>query len=117
MIMPYAVLPTGIMQSLRKIVKTGGEYVTDGSYQKPTENRLVFQGAILPLSKSDMKFDVNGTYSEDTQKLYTYTKFINGQELFDRDNNRWQVQNEADYNPYGGNIKVYYVKRISATAK
>lgn len=110
--MPYARLPNGIMQNLQRINKTGGGYANNGIYTPPTEPISQFKGAILPFGMDELKFDQDGTYSDECSKLFTYEKFLNGQEIYDSGGVRYKIQEHHEFISFAGNLHIYIIKRV-----
>ena len=108
-------LPQMIMQDLKYIVKTDGAYGINGIWINGAEDIIDFQGAILPLSTNDLKFEANGTHFADSEKLSTYTILKNGQYIIDSEGERFQVQSTKPYNPYASSLNIYYIRRAGVT--
>lgn len=110
--MPTPKIPTLVMTTLNHISYTDGHYDYDngGVWVDGTMVEKPFQGALLPLSYEDLKYDKGGTYTSEDQKLYTYTAFQKGEKIVDN-GIEYAVAQDKNHNRYGGGLHIYILKR------
>lgn len=66
-------IPNFVMSQLVELRSGKPEYRADkgGQYLPGEPRRILFQGAVLPMSERDLQYMPQGTYTSDTRKLYT----------------------------------------------
>ena len=70
-----------------------------------------FQGALLPLSNSDLQRLVRGDVSFKDKKIYTKRDFKNGDQFVDgtsQDGYKWLVKSKLDYG-YQADINIFVI--------
>jgi hypothetical protein len=98
----YAVISTG-----RYDVLSGGQYV-----QNPPE-RVPFQGVVMPVSDKDLRNAPVGTYTEDSEKLYTngFQLKVGAQVTDPYDGRTYLIEQELQHN------SIHPMKRYVVKAK
>ena len=70
--LPHPQIPRALMHTMYQI-KSGGQYdqQAGGQWAPAKEERIAFQGVVLPVSDKDLQRTPTGTYSKDSEKIYT----------------------------------------------
>ncbi len=66
-------IPSGLMHEMYELKKSGGRYDYEhgGQWVAGNEERIPFQGAVLPIGSKDLQRDFIGAYTATSQKIYT----------------------------------------------
>ena len=66
-------IPLGLLHNMTLITPGGSRDVANGGQWKPTLNPATasFKGVVMPLANEDLEYLPEGTYTKNTQKLYT----------------------------------------------
>lgn len=66
-------IPIGLLHDMKQITPGGSHDSTNGGQWKPTLNpaTVTFKGVVMPMSNEDLQYMPEGTYTKQTQKLYT----------------------------------------------
>lgn len=108
-------LPNGLMETWTYTNYSDGDYDTNGEYQPGNPNTISFNAVQMPLSNDDIKYDSSGTYTSESQKLYTYTKLINGIKITNPKNKEYTVQEQKSYYPHANGLYIYIIRRVATT--
>lgn len=95
-----------------KIITQEGYYDYDngGVFVKGSSTEEEFEGAVVPLSTSDLKFEENGRYKKEDKKLYCYEHF----EVADKIRHKgfvYMIDQKKDYSDFDDNLSIYYMVR------
>lgn len=95
-------IPSGMMHEMFELKKTGGQYDPDngGQWKQGKEERIPFQGVILPIGSKDLEREIIGAYTKTTQKVYTnnYSMLV-GTRIYDpQENITYTVTQELGHN-------------------
>jgi len=95
--------------------ETAGHYDYDngGVWVTGTATFVSFDGAVIPLSNEDLKYDSGGTYSLEDKKLYTYTSIKKGQVVKYKDI-LYTVNQSRDYADFDTGLFIYILQRGGA---
>ena len=86
------------------LIENGGEY-TKGSISKQE-----FDGAVVPLSMQELRYEENGKYKSEDRKLYCYKQFETGDKI-EHKNHVYTVDKKKDYSDFDDNLNIYYLVR------
>ncbi len=66
-------IPLGLLHNMKQITPGGSRDVANGGQWKPVLNptATTFKGIVMPMSNEDLQYLPEGTYTKQTQKLYT----------------------------------------------
>lgn len=69
-------LPLGLLHDMKEITPGGSRDSENGGQWRPSLNPAVstFKGIVMPMSNEDLEYLPEGTYTKQTQKLYTNGK-------------------------------------------
>jgi len=69
-------IPSNLLRDMEQIEPGGAHDSEHGGQWKPALNpeRTRFKGVVLPLSNKDLQYLPEGTYTRESQKLYTNSK-------------------------------------------
>ena len=101
---PRPMIPAGLLHTLFDIREGAGHYDEDNGGQwvqdKPSVE-VPFQGVVMPINNEDWQNDVTGTYTVNSQKLYTNSHALRpGQQVRDTtDGTVYLVKQELQHNP------------------
>lgn len=90
------------------IEETEGHYDQSGKWIEGSKTEKALYGIILPLTKDDIRNDVNGRYTEKDRKLYTLEKLLIGAQFVYK-GQKYTIDGEKDYEAYA-DVYVYYSK-------
>ncbi|WP_333638208.1 hypothetical protein [Tissierella praeacuta] len=74
------------------------------------EEILIENGAVVPLSNEDLKFDEGGTYGVEDRKLYCYQDIDKGIKVKHKEK-IYTVLEKKDYTDFDEELRIYYIKR------
>lgn len=105
-------LPGMVMTTLIHIGHSDGHYDYDngGVWVDGALTNISFQGAILPLSFEDMKFNTGGTYTTEDKKLYATIDLKKGDKVV-HNGIEYSVLQKKDYTQFGNGLFIYILKR------
>ena len=110
MAFPSIQLPRFTTETMSYTNLTGGSYNSNGKFVPGTSNTITFNGTLLPLTDTDLKYDIGGTYTSQDYKLYCTVDF-NESQIFTYDGNRYEIQ-QADDRFTFANYRRYIVRRV-----
>ncbi len=66
-------IPGGLLHEMYELKKSGGHYDYEhgGQWVPGGEERIPFQGAVLPIGSKDLEREFIGAYTRTSQKIYT----------------------------------------------
>jgi len=69
-------IPSGILHDMKQVTPGGTHDSENGGQWRPTLDpaMVTFKGVVLPLSNEDLEYLPEGTYTRNSQKLYTNDK-------------------------------------------
>lgn len=104
-------IPGMVMTNLIHISYTGShrDYDNGGVEVYDEVVETPFEGAVLPLSYKDLKYDTGGTYTVKDQKLYTYKSFEEGEKVT-YEGTDYTIQQGKDHSRFGGGLQIYIMK-------
>ena len=82
----------------------GGEWV-EGKIEKRQ-----IEGAVVPLSNEDLRYDQGGTYSFEDRKLYCYVDIAKGEKIKHKEKD-YTVLERRDYSDFDAELRIYFIKR------
>jgi len=74
---------------------------------------IEIEGAVVPLSNEDLKFDEGGTYNFEDRKLYCYKEISKGEKIKHKDK-IYMVLERKDYTDFDDGLFIYILKRGEA---
>lgn len=94
------------------LIEQGGYYNYDdgGEYVKGNITKKEFEGAVVPLSGKELRYEENGTYSSEDRKLYCYEDFKTGQKIMHKEN-IYTIDKRKDYSDFDKGLNIYFMKR------
>lgn len=96
-------------------LKSGGQYdqQAGGQWAPAKEERIAFQGVVLPVSDKDLQRAPTGTYSKDSEKIYTngYALIVGGSVYDPQSDMTYTVTQELGHN------SIHPMKRYIVEAK
>ena len=96
-------IPGQLLRNMKKITPGGSRDAENGGQWKPTLNpvTVMFKGIVLPLSNEDLQYLPEGTYTQNSQKLYTNGATVDvGAQFIDTfDGNTYTVTTELTHGP------------------
>ena len=96
-------------------IKSGGQYdqQAGGQWAPAKEERIAFQGVVLPVSDKDLQRTPTGTYSKDSEKIYTngYALTVGGSVYDPQSDMTYTVTRELEHN------SIHPMKRYIVEAK
>ena len=108
-------IPNAMMINLVEVRPGKPVYRPDlgGQYLPGPDERISFRGAVLPMSEQDLRYAAQGTYTEDSRKIYTneYIIKIGSKVIDEAENVTYTVQSELAYG------KIHSMKRYIAVRK
>jgi hypothetical protein len=114
---PVGIIPEGIFNDLKKVVKSGGSYsTTTGLWSNESEITQYFKGRILPITNTDLQYDQSGTYTTDNMKLYTYENFDAGQQIIDENGVRFKIDKSIEYSSLV-NFNRYILEKMGVSSQ
>lgn len=92
------------------------DYNAGGVWVPGATTWVEFSGAVVPLSRDDLKYDDGGTYSADDRKLYSYQAIIKGQVVKWKDT-LYTINQVKDYADFDSGLFIYVMERGAVWAK
>lgn len=112
--LPHPQIPRALMHTMYQI-KSGGQYdqQAGGQWAPAKEERIAFQGVVLPVSDKDLQRTPTGTYSKDSEKIYTngYALIVGGSVYDPQSDMTYTVTQELGHN------SIHPMKRYIVEAK
>lgn len=112
--LPMPQIPGELMHTMYQL-KSGGKYSQqDGGQWVPSKDEQVaFQGVVLPVSDKDLQRTPTGTYSKDSEKIYTngYALEVGGSVYDPQSDMTYTVTQELGHN------SIHPMKRYVVEAK
>lgn len=106
LIQKYAKSPVYILKE-----KRGHRNPYDGGVWVPGKiKEIAIEGAVVPLSNEDLKYDEGGTYNTEDRKLYCYKDVALGTKIKHNDN-IYTVLERRDYAEHAEGLYIYFIKR------
>ena len=68
------------------------------------------EGAIIPLSNEDLRFDEGGTYMQSDRKLYCYKEMVKGTKI-KHDSKNYTILEGKTYKDFDIGLYIYVVRR------
>ena len=87
------------------------DYENGGVWVKGEEEIIDIEGAVVPLSNSDLNYGEGGTYSSEDRKIYTYTEIGLGSKVTHKEK-EYTVQEGKDYTDFDNGLNLYFMKRV-----
>lgn len=69
-----------------------------------------FEGAVVPLTNEDLRFDEGGTYNYEDRKLYCYIDIAKGEKVKHKEK-IYTILERRDYEDFDSELKIYFMKR------
>ena len=94
------------------LIENGGyyDYENGGEYTKGNILKQEFDGAVVPLSMQELRYEENGKYKSEDRKLYCYKQFETGDKI-EHKNHVYTVDKKKDYSDFDDNLNIYYLVR------
>lgn len=94
------------------LIEQGGGYDCDngGEYVEGAVTKKHFEGAVVPLSGKELRYEENGTYSSEDRKLYCYEDFKTGQKIMHKEKT-YTIDRKKDYSDFDDSLQIYFMKR------
>lgn len=112
--LPHPQIPRTLMHTMYQI-KSSGQYdqQAGGQWAPAQEERIAFQGVVLPVSDKDLQRTPTGTYSKDSEKIYTngYALTVGGSVYDPHSDMTYTVTQELGHN------SIHPMKRYIVEAK
>jgi hypothetical protein len=86
------------------------DYSQGGIWVPGTITEVEKQGAVLPLTNEDLKYDEGGTYTTQDKKLYTYNDFEVGSKIKHKDL-EYTIQEKQGYEEFDNGLNIYWCRR------
>lgn len=88
--------------------KQGGKWI------EGTPEEVLIEGAIVPLSNEDLRYDEGGTYTTADRKIYCYTKMEKGQKIKNKEKT-YTVLSDKPYEDFDtgepDGLYIYIIRR------
>lgn len=68
------------------------------------------EGAVVPLSNEDLRFDEGGTYTAADRKLYCYKEIAKGEKVKYKDK-PYTILESKDYSDFDEGLYIYIIRR------
>lgn len=85
-------------------------YEKGGVYEEYEIQETEFQGSVVPLSNSDLKYAENGTYTKHDKKIYTYFE-LQLQDQVRHQDKIYTISEKRDYKEFDTNLFIYIAVR------
>ena len=99
--MAQPMIPSGLLHTMYEI-RASGHYDQSkgGQWVQGEEERVAFEGAVLPVSDRDLRREITGTVSDLSEKIYTNGHALKtGAQVYDPDSgNTYTVTQELGHN-------------------
>lgn len=94
------------------LVSSGGyfDYENGGVYVEGSITLEEFNGAVVPLSPDDLKFEDAGKYNKQDRKLYCYEDFEVGAKVKHK-GDVFTIDQRKDYADFADGLRIYYMVR------
>ncbi len=89
------------------------DYEAGGIWVPGTTTYVTFEGAVVPLSNEDLKYDSGGTYSAEDKKLYSYQAINKGQMVKWKDT-LYTINMVKGYEDFDTGLFIYVMQRGGA---
>jgi len=86
------------------------DYSKGGIWVPGVIEEVEIEGAVVPLTNEDLKFDEGGTYNFEDRKLYSYNEISNGEKIKHKDKT-YTVLERKDYSDFDKGLYIYFMKR------
>lgn len=86
------------------------DYGQGGLWVPGETEEVEIEGAVVPLSNEDLKFDEGGTYNQEDRKLYCYQEISKGEKIKHKDK-IYTVLERKDYTDFDDGLYIYFIKR------
>lgn len=86
------------------------DYTQGGIWVPGIVEEIQIEGAVVPLTNEDLKYDEGGTYNLEDRKLYCYKEIAKGEKIKHKDK-VYTVLEERDYEDFDVDLKIYVIKR------
>lgn len=86
------------------------DYKNGGEYKEIVESKEEFEGAVVPLSTQDLKYDENGRYKSEDRKLYCYKSFEVGDSI-EHKGFIYTIDKKKDYSDFDDGLNIYFMVR------
>lgn len=95
-----------------EIKETDGytDYSQGGVWIPGTIERILIDGAVVPLSKQELEYGEGGSYSIEDRKLYCYVDLIKGTKIEHKEL-PYTIQEKLDYADFDNELRIYFIKR------
>ena len=94
-------LPRGILRDLVELRVTAADYdpTNGGQWISGQEERVTFQGCVLPMSEDDWRHAAQGAYTKESRKIYTngHSLRVGSQVLDPQDGATYTVTGDLDH--------------------
>lgn len=87
----------------------GYDYTQGGIWVEGTITETVQEGAVVPLTADDLKYDENGTYTTQDKKVYSYANYTQGQKIKYL-NKYYTIQQKSGYSEFDTNLNIYWAR-------
>lgn len=95
-------IPIGLLHEMYELKKSGGhyDYKNGGQWVPGNEERIPFQGVVMPVGSKDLQRDLIGSYTATSQKVYTNGYAMQtGTRIYDpQDDTTYTVTQELGHN-------------------
>lgn len=84
-----------------------------GKWVPGKAEEIEIEGAVVPLSNNDLRFDEGGTYTVEDRKLYCYTKIDKGEQVKHKDTLYTVLEGKAydDFDTDDEGLFIYVLRR------
>lgn len=86
------------------------DYEHGGEYKQTIDSKQEFEGAVVPLSTQELRYDENGKYKKEDKKLYCYHSFEVG-DTIEHKGFVYTIDKKKDYSDFDDNLNIYYMVR------
>ena len=86
------------------------DYSKGGIWVPEEIEEIEIEGAVVPLTNEDLRFDEGGTYSFEDRKLYCYKEISKGEKIKHKEK-IYTVIEKKDYSDFAEGLSIYFLKR------
>ena len=86
------------------------DYSKGGIWVPGVIEEVEIEGAVVPLTNEDLRFDEGGTYNFEDRKLYCYEEMDKGEKVKHKDK-VYTVLERKDYSDFDEGLFIYFIKR------
>ena len=86
------------------------DYSKGGIWVPGGIEEIEIEGAVVPLSNEDLKFDEGGTYNFEDRKLYCYKEISKGEKIKHKDKT-YTILERKNYSDFDDGLFIYFIKR------